>query len=85
MEQPSFVGAVFGAAWIYAYWIGWGLTSLASAYFVYQSAIRRKSAALNIGAYWWALFTLVGGIWTLLIYWVIEHSTLSPGRTDDVP
>jgi hypothetical protein len=85
MEPTSFIGAIFGAVWIYAYWIVWGLTSVACAYFVYQSAIRRKQAALGIGAYWWAFFTLLGGIWTLLIYWLIEHSTLSSHRNDDAP
>jgi hypothetical protein len=69
---------------MYVYWAAWGLTSIACAYFVYQSAIHRKRAALNIGPYWWAVFTLVGGIWALLIYWIIEHSSLSPHHNDNV-
>jgi hypothetical protein len=52
---------------------------------VYQSAVLRKRAALNIGPYWWVLFTLVGGVWTLLIYWLMEHSTLSVDRGNDAP
>ncbi len=85
MEQTSLFGAVFGAAWVYLYWGAWGLTSIACAYFVYQDAIRRKHAALKIGAYWWALFTLIGGVWSLLAYWLIERSTLSSRSDDDAP
>ena len=76
MEQPSFFSAIFGATALYLYWAVWIMTNIACAYFVYQSAIHRKSNALNISAYWWALFTLLGGIWTLLIYWLMEHSSL---------
>lgn len=77
MEEPSLFSTLFGATWVYAYWAVWATINIASAYFVYQAAIRRERAALNIGPYWWALFTLVSGIWALLIYWLIEHSTLS--------
>lgn len=85
MENSSSVEAAFGAVWIYAFWAAWGLTSIACAYFAYQSTIRRKHLALDIGAYWWAFFTLVGSIWTLLIYWLVEHSTLSGQRNGDPP
>ena len=77
MEQPSFFQAIFGSAAVYFYWVVWIFTNIACTYFVYQSAIRRTSPALNIGAYWWAVFTLLGGIWTLFIYWLMEHSSLS--------
>ena len=80
MGQPPFLGDGFGAVWNSAYWIAHAVAIVAAAYFVYQSAVRRKRAALNIGPYWWALFTLVGGVWTLLIYWLMEHSTLSVDR-----
>lgn len=81
MDQPSVFSAIFGAAAVYLYWGVWILTNLGCAYFVYQSAIRRKSSALNISAYWWALFTVFGGVWTLLVYWLMEHSSLA--RRDD--
>ena len=85
MDQPSFLGSILPGALLYLYWAAWGIISIACAFFVYQSAIRRKRSALNIGPYWWAFFTLIGGIWTLLIYWLIEQSTLSSGRNDDAP
>jgi hypothetical protein len=85
MEQSSLFGAILNGAFIYAYWAAWGATNIACAYFVYQSAIRRTRAELGIGPYWWALLTLIGGVWTLLIYWLIEHSTLSSHRNDDAP
>ena len=85
MEQPSFLGSILPGALLYAYWAAWGLISIACAFFVYQSAIHRKRAALGIGPHWWAFFTLIGGVWTLLIYWLIEHSTLSGDRNGDVP
>jgi hypothetical protein len=83
MGQPPFLGDGFGAVWNSAYWIAHAIAIVAAAYFVYQSAVRRKRAALNIGPYWWVLFTLVGGVWTLLIYWLMEHSTLSVDRDKD--
>ena len=85
MESPPFFGAPFGTVWNSVYWIVRAIAIVACAYFVYQSAIRRRHAALNIGPYWWVLFTVVGGIWTILIYWVMEHSTLSSRRNDDAP
>ena len=54
------------------------LPHIAGAFFVYQCAVRRQQATMNINPYWWAFFTLTGGLSTLLIYWLIEHSTLSP-------
>ena len=84
MGQPPFLGDGFGAVWNSTYWIAHAIAIAVAAYFVYQSAVRRKRAALNIGPYWWALFTLVGGVWTLLIYWLMEHSTLSVDRDNEV-
>ena len=83
MGPPPFFGEPLGTAWNSVYRIVHAIAIVAAAYFVYQSAIRRRQAALNIGPRWWVLFTLVGGIWTLLIYWVMEHSTLSARRNDD--
>ena len=77
MDQPPFFGAGFGTAWNALFWGIRAIAIVAAAYFVYQAAIRRKRAALNIGPNWWVLFTLVGGVWTLLVYWLMEHSTLS--------
>ncbi len=66
-----------------AYWIIWLLTNIGCTYFVYQSAIHRQHATMGINAYWWAIFSLLGGIWTLLIYWLIEQSMLSPNQKNE--
>ena len=76
MAQITFFQTFFGAGLLYFYWMIWIVSNIACAYFVYQSALRRTAPALNINAYWWALFTLMGGIWALFVYWVMEHSTL---------
>jgi hypothetical protein len=80
MDGSSFAGAVFSSAWLYIYWILYGLTNCACAYFVYQDAIKQNSRALNIGPYWWGAFSLLGGVWTLLAYWLMQHSTLVKPR-----
>jgi hypothetical protein len=83
MDQPPFFGAGLGTVWNAVFWIVRAIAIIAAAYFVYQSAVRRKRAALNIGPNWWVLFTLVGGVWTLLIYWLMEQSTLSVQHDND--
>ena len=47
---------------------------------LYQDAIKQNRRALNIGPYWWAAFSLAGGIWSLFAYWLMEHSSLSKSR-----
>jgi hypothetical protein len=83
MDQPPFFGPGFGSVWNLIFWVVRAIAIIAAAYFVYQSAIRRKRAALNIGPNWWILFTVVGGVWTLLVYWLMEHSTLSGHRDEN--
>ena len=83
MEQPPFIGGGLGTVWNSLFWIARAIAVVAAAYFVYRSAVRRKRAVMNIGPNWWVLFTLVGGLWTLLIYWLMEHSTLSVQRDND--
>ena len=85
MDQPPFFGPGFGTVWNVVFWVIRAIAVVAAAYFVYHAAIRRKRAALNIGPNWWVLFTLVGGIWTVLVYWLMEHSTLSAHRDSDIP
>ena len=85
MESPPFLEGGLGTVWNTLFWIVRAVAIIACAYFVYHSAVRRRHAALNIGPYWWLLFTLVGGIWTLLIYWLMEHSSLAAGPDADDP
>ena len=77
MEEQSFAQALFTGAWMYVYWILYAITNVGCAYFVYQDAIKQNRRALNIGPYWWAMFSLIGGVWPLLVYWLMQHSTLS--------
>ncbi len=53
--------------------------SLAIAVFQRASALERERARSPLGApIIWALATLMGGVLTVLAYWFIHHSTLSP-------
>jgi hypothetical protein len=83
MGQPPFLGGVLGTLWSSVFWVAHAIAIIAAACFVYRSAVRRTQAAMGIGALWWVLFTLVGGIWTLFVYWIMEHSTLSTRRSPD--
>lgn len=77
MSGSSYFLAIFSSYGIYIYWILFAITNIGCTYFVYQDAIKQNKRALNIGATWWGLFTLLGGIWTLLAYWIMQHSTLT--------
>jgi hypothetical protein len=85
MGHPPFFGDGLATLWDSIFWVAKAVAIVAIAYFLYQAAIRRRHAALNIGAHWWVLFTLLGGIWTLLIYWLMERSTLSAYAGEDPP
>jgi hypothetical protein len=85
MDQPTFIGSILPAIPLYLYWLAWALTNIGCAYFVYQAAIRRKRKALNVGPGWWAIFTLFGGLWSLALYWLMEHSSMSRSENDDAP
>ena len=68
---------LFGSAALYLYWLLYVATSLGSAFYVYQDAIRQPRRALNISPYWWAAFALIRSIWTLAAYWLMQHSSLA--------
>jgi len=71
-QTVAFIGP-----WVTIYWVLYAITNLGCAYFVYQDAMKQSRHALNIGAGWWALFCIIGGVWPLLVYWVMQHSSLS--------
>jgi len=82
MKEDSIYQALLGAVGLYAYWILYILTGIACAYYVYQDSLRQDRRALGIHPYWWAAFALLGGVWTLLAYWVMQHSTLRKPSDD---
>jgi hypothetical protein len=85
MNEPTFFGSILTAVPLYFYWAVWGLTHVGCAYFIYQSAIYRKRRALNIGAGWWVIFALFGGLLALALYWLMEHSSFAQDKNDEAP
>jgi hypothetical protein len=80
LKEDSIYQALLGTAGLYTYWVLYVATGIACAYYVYQDAIKQDRRTLNIHPYWWAALALIGGVWTLLAYWLIQHSTLKkPG------
>lgn len=75
---PGSVGMIA----IYLYWLAIIVVHICFAVAVFRDAEnleqtqKRKLWFVNGGL--WALATLVGGIFTAGIYWVIHHSTLRP-------
>jgi len=77
MEQSLFSN-LLGAWGPYAvYWLIWFiLPGVVAAYYVYQDGIKRMPLTLNIHPVAWALFCFISGAWGILVYWIIEHSSL---------
>ncbi len=82
MEEHSIFQALLGTTGLYTYWALYVATSIGCAYYVYQDAIKQARLVLNIHPYWWAALTLIGGVWTVLAYWLMQHSTLA-GTKDE--
>ncbi len=80
MEEFSIFHSLLGSAGLYTYWALYILTGLACSYYVYQDVIKQTQRVLNIHPYWWVLFTLIGGVWTLLAYWIMQHSSIARVR-----
>jgi hypothetical protein len=80
MEEMGFFSAMLGTLGLYIYWALYVVTSVACAFFVYQDAIKQPRLELKISPYWWATFSLIGGVWTALVYWLMQHSTLSKSK-----
>lgn len=68
--------ATISAGSLSAYWSLYALTGIACAYYVYKDAKKQGCLALNIRPCWWAVFSLIGGVWALVAYWLLQHSTL---------
>jgi len=75
--ELNFFQSALASIGLVIYWVLYAATNLACTYFVYQDSIKQPRLALKISPYWWAAFSLFGGIWTALIYWLMQHSTLS--------
>ncbi|MDB6061742.1 MAG: hypothetical protein JWM78_1845 [Verrucomicrobiaceae bacterium] len=77
MENHSIFQAFFGTAGIFVYWALYVATAFACAYYVYQDSIKQNRLPLKIHPYWWAAIALIGGVFAVLAYWVMQHSTLA--------
>jgi amino acid transporter len=71
-----------GTAAIAVYYIFYILTNIACAYYIYQDAIKQDRRPLNIHPYWWAAFGAIGGIWVLVGYWLMQHSSLRKSESE---
>ena len=67
---------LFGT-WVTLYWVLYAITNIGCAYFVYQDAIKQSLLPLNVGPFWWGLFSLIGGVLPLAAYWLMQHSSLA--------
>ena len=76
MAEYSMYQALLLTASLFISWIVYIVTGIACAYYVYQDAIKQVRRVLKIHPYWWAAFALMGGVWTLIAYWIMQHSTL---------
>ena len=41
---------------------------------------RRNITPQLVSSFAWVLITLISGVWGLLVYWVLHHSSLARGR-----
>jgi phosphate/sulfate permease len=71
-----------GLFWAAAFWLVTAIVHIAFAFAVLADShllwrhLRRKT--FLVGGGMWALATLLGGVFTAAIYWLIHHSTLRP-------
>ena len=79
-----------GKAWVYLIYIYWLIIAAIHVVFaigVYKDAVRLQRElnhpVLFVPVEIWAIATLVGGVITAGIYWVIHHSTLRSPDTKD--
>ena len=77
-----------------ALYLSWGPTILwgfvwyvmpaaVAAFFVFKDASKRKVLVLNIPPYAWALLCIPSGIFGLLAYWFMHHSSLAKTKPAD--
>ena len=82
MEEHSIYQALLGTAGLYTYWALYIATGIACAYYVYQDSIKQPRRVLNIHPYWWAALTLIGGVWAVMAYWIMQHSSFAKTRDE---
>jgi hypothetical protein len=64
--------------WVVLFWVATAIVHIGFAIAVLQDTRRRVGDTFLVGGGIWALATLLGGVVTAGIYWVIHHSTLRP-------
>ena len=84
MEQTSLSQMFFSWVPMILYWLIWFIApGLVAAYYVNQDGIKRMPLALNVKPKWWVLFCFVSGVWGLLAYWLMHHSSLANKKYPD--
>jgi hypothetical protein len=75
--------AAFGIFFVVVGWVVFAIIHIAFAVAVYRDADRLSLSdrLLFVSPFIWCLVTLVGGMTSAAIYWVLHHSRLNP----DVP
>jgi len=62
----------------YIYYVLWLIVNIFAAVWLYRDAKKLPSLFINSKPIWWAFAAVViGGVWVVLVYWVIHHSTIS--------
>ena len=69
----------FSFTYIYfSYYIAWLVVNVFAGVWIYKDAKKLPYLFLNSKPIWWFFASLIlGGVWVILVYWVIHHSTIS--------
>ena len=72
-----FEGAAFGTLWM-LYYAAWVVVNAFAAVWIYRDAKNLPHLFLDSKPFWWAIAALIlGGVWVILVYWAIHHSSFS--------
>jgi hypothetical protein len=71
-------GTISFTFFYYGYYIAWFVVNVFAGFWIYQDAKKMPNLFINSKPIWWFFASLVlGGIWVVLAYWAIHHSSIS--------